>query len=410
MYIPTTIIGGGVIGTALAYALSRRTNKEIVLLERNKSFRQGENQSSRSSGVIHAGVYYDKRIQPLKASLCVEGNQKMYAFCEEFNIPHKRTGKLIVATDEREERYLDDVLRMAEENRVPSVRKITGEEARMHEPNVTASAALYVPTSGIIDAAALVYKLATLAENNGAYLMSDSAVQQITPRGNRFVVNMIAGGEKTTFETDRIFNCAGLYADVIARMVNPDAPYQIVPARGEAAKFYNTKRAEISMSGMNVYPAPYCCYNDTGEVAEVPLEEAKRMLQEGKVTKTVGIHLTPTLEEKDGIHVVGKTVTIGPAKNVDYGKEDYAMGLRKEAYYHERVQRFFPGIQREDIELHQVGIMAVLKGHKDWVIEPDEKYPTCVNLVGIDSPGLTSALAIADYVTEMVNEEVKLCA
>ena len=192
------------------------------------------------------------------------------------------------------------------------------------------------------------------------------------------------------------------------------------PVRGEAAKFYKTRRSDVWMSGMNVYPAPYGFYNDTGERARVPFKEFQRLVDEGKVTRTVGLHLTPTFGDDDfgdddtgefcdanGNPAISKTVTIGPTSTVGVGKEDYKYNLHPEGHYLEGVRRFFPGLRLSDIELNQAGIRAKLKNHYDhydFVIERDPCFPNLVNLVGIDSPGLTASLAIADYV---VNELLK---
>ena len=145
-----TIIGGGVVGCAIALEISREYNKNIVLIEKNRQIK-GENQSSRNSGVIHAGIYYDNNREPLKARLCVKGNDLLYKFCTKYNIPHKKTGKLVVAVNSLEEEYLEDLYRVALENNVPGIKIIDSKEVKKFEPNVRAISALYVPTSGIIE-------------------------------------------------------------------------------------------------------------------------------------------------------------------------------------------------------------------------------------------------------------------
>jgi len=180
------------------------------------------------------------------------------------------------------------------------------------------------------------------------------------------------------------------------------------PVRGEAAKFYKTRRESTSMNGMNVYPAPHGFWNkgeeNAGEKADVAFEEFQRLLKAGKITKTVGVHLTPTLDIEQGEYIIGKTVTMGPTSTVDIGKEDYSSNLHPEAHYFQRVKRFFPGLELADIELHQAGIRAKLKDQYDFVVERDSKHPRCINVVGIDSPGLTSSLAIAKHVGDLLRE------
>ena len=401
--IPITIIGGGAVGCAIAYELSNRLDDKIFLLERNSKIR-GENQSSRNSGVVHAGIYYRKDTEPLKARFCVEGNRRLYEFCEEHRVPHKKTGKLVVATNPREEEYLDDVLAVSLDNGVPGVKRISGEKARSMEPNVNATSAIYVPTSGIIEPIEYVSRLHHLAKTNGVSFITGNEVINITPKGNSFEVTTKSGRNIDTFETKVLINAAGLYSDEIARMVNPDSPYEMDSVRGEAAKFYKTKRASISMNRMNVYPAPHGFWNKGGEKADVSFEEFQKLLEEGKITKTVGVHLTPTFDIENGEYVIGKTVTIGPTPTVGIGKEDYSSNLHPEEYYLQRVKGFFPSLELDDIVLHQVGISAKLKNQCDFVVERDPKHPNCINVVGINSPGLTASLAIANYVRELLKD------
>jgi len=403
--VPITIVGGGVIGCAIAYELSKSLESEIFLIEKNSNIR-GENQSSRNSGVIHAGIYYQKKKGPLKARFCVNGNKMLYEFCEKYDVPYNKTGKLVVATNQTEEEYLDDVLETALDNEVPNVKRITGKEAREFEPNINASSAIYVPTSGIVEPTELVNKLHKLAENDGAYFITGNKVIDVNPKKDLFQITTKSGDNLETFETRILINSAGLYSDEIAKMVNPNSSYEIEPVKGEAAKFYKTGKNGVFMNGMNIYPAPYGFYNENGEKAEVSFKEFLELLKDGKVTKTVGVHLTPTFDIKNGKYVVGETVTIGPSSTFGVGKEDYSHS-HPEEYYLQKVKDFFPNLKLEDIALHQTGIRAKLKDHYDFIIEKDSQYPNCINLIGIDSPGLTSSLAIAKYVKELVKERLE---
>jgi len=393
--VPLTIIGGGAAGCALADEFSK-TIDGIVLLERNVRI-PGENQSSRSSGVVHAGIYYDRRVMPRKAELCPLGNALLYRECPILGVPIRKTGKLIIIVDKLSEEYADDTHRIAKENGVPGVEKISLDRAQELEPNVQGIGALYIPSSGIVDTAALVKALAGRAERRGATLLRGNNVVEINPKAGYFEITTLTTGKDNpdTFKTDLIINAAGLYADEIARMVNPASPYEIVPTRGESAKFYDTRHPGIAMKGLNVYPAPYAYDNKTGERLHVPLAEANRAVAAGRAAKTVGIHLTPTFDEQGEI---SSTVTIGPAKTVGIGKEDYHSDLKLPAYYHERIRPIFPELRREDIELHQAGIMAVLKGYPDWVMERDPQYHGMFNLIGMDSPGMSSVFSIVRYV------------
>lgn len=400
------IIGAGVVGTAIAYELSERFGDKVFVFERNCSLKD-ENQSTRNSGVIHAGIYYSKATQPHKAIFCVEGNSMLYDFCKKHDVPHENTGKLLVATNPREAQYLDDVLKTARQNGVP-VKMIDASDVKKMEPNVNCTQALHVPTSGIIDPFVLVSRLNYLASNDGkgANFVYDSKIVGIKPLDDRFVVLTEKDGKTEEFEAENLINCGGLYSDEIAKMVNPDSPFVMNPTKGQAVKFYNTK--PNLQTGMNVYPAPHGFYVDTKAKADVPFDEFQQLLKKGVVKKTVGVHLTPTFDLAGNDYVKGSTVTLGPLLSPAKNKEDYAFDADVSKFY-ERVKSFFPNIKLEDLSPHQAGILAQimkqeesgLKPYNDFVIERDQKHPNCVNLIGIDSPGLTSSLAIAKYVSAM---------
>ena len=384
--VKATIIGAGAVGTAIARELSEEYPGEIFVVEKNQSPR-GENQSSRNSGVVHAGVYYNRDTEPQRAKFCVEGNRLMYEFCDRYKVPCKAVGKLIVATNEEEDKTLDEYLQRAVNNGVPGVRKITGDEAKKMEPNVNACSALHLPTSGIVDPVEFVDRLRGTAVGNGANFLYSTGVVDVAAKDDCFDIKVkTSDGQHYSFESSILVNAAGLFSDEVAKMINPENTFEINPLRGEAMKFYKTRRPTIGMAGMNVYPAPYFY-----------------TAADGTRRRTVGVHLTPTFDENGEI---GKTVTVGPGIVTKVSREDYSSSLPLN-FFHDRVVKFFPDLQSDDLELHQAGILAQLKGKSiqaDFVIEPDKKYPNAIQLVGIDSPGLTSSLAIAKYVRTLIKE------
>jgi L-2-hydroxyglutarate oxidase LhgO len=396
-----TIIGGGVIGCAAAYEISKQSKKNIVVIEKNSQIK-GENQSSRNSGVIHAGIYYPNDTEPLKAELCIEGNRLMYEFCSKYDIPHKKTGKLVAATNQLEEEYLEETYRIAMENMVPEVKIIDCKEIKKLEPNVKALSALYVPTSGIIDSTSLTDKLYRIAESSGAMFLTGNKAVQIEPSGDAFQITINSNNETEVFRTEILINSAGLYSDEVAKMLNSDSPYEMNPIKGDAAKFYRTRREDIFLNGFNIYPVPFG-YLPDGQRLNVPFKEFQKLYHEGKINRSVGVHLTPTLDIKGSNYCVGDTVTIGPAYSEPDGKEDYRPA-RNEKYFLDMINPLFPYLKLEDISLHQTGIRAKLKDHNDFIIERDPKYQNCINLIGMDSPGLTSSLAVAKYVKQMLGK------
>lgn len=381
-----TIVGAGVVGCAVAWELAK-AGQEVLVLDKSPGVSQGENQSSRNSGVIHAGLYYDQETRPLKAALCVEGNELLYPFCQRYGVPAIKCGKLVVATQESELPVLERYLARAHENEVPAS-LLSEPEAREREPRVNAVGALLLPSSGIIDAAALVHKLYALASGAGAQFVSQTEVVGVVPATDGLEIEVQYRDEaRDSFFSGRLVNCGGLYSDQVARLVDPGSPYRVDPLRGEAMKFYRGKRPEVEMAGMNVYPTPKKISTDQGTYF------------------TVGVHLTPTLETgPQGSFGLGPVVTVGPLNRQARDREDYGGDFRPAADFFEQVTDFFPGLRVDDLEPHQVGIQAHLVDYPDFVMEFSPAQPRCFNLLGIDSPGLTSSLALARRARAMLLE------
>ena len=382
--VKLTVVGAGVIGCAVAWELSR-LGWEVFVLEKNPGITRGENQSSRNSGVIHAGLYYDRSTRPLKAGLCSEGNTLLYRFCKQHGIPFRQTGKLVVATNKAEKAVLNMYLQRAKENGVP-VKLVTGSKAGELEPCVQAVAALLLPTSGIIDPTAFVHKLHLLAAENGTQFFTQTKVVGIKRLKEGLAVEIeYRDGARDTFITKQLVNAGGLYGDDVARMVQPASTYLIDPLRSEAMKFYRTKRQNLMLRGMNIYPTP------------------RKVTTEQDTYFTVGVHLTPTLMPNPaGESTIGAEVTVGPLNRQAYHKEDYGGAYHPTKLFYEQIRPFFAGVRQDDLVPHQTGIQARLAGHQDWVIDFSAGERRCLNLLGIDSPGLTGSLAIAKHVKKLL--------
>jgi L-2-hydroxyglutarate oxidase LhgO len=386
--ISVAIIGGGVIGCSIAKELSSLCS-DVFVFEKNPSITQGENQSTRNSGVIHSGIYYDQQTRPQKAVLCVEGNRLLHKFCASHKIPSLKTGKLIVATTEDEEEVLEEYLVRAKENGVPKVEMIPGKSVSKLEPNVAAESALLVPSAGIIDAPSLLYRLHTLAGNAGVHFVVNTEVIRLNMK--RKVVNIVFRySDGTIDEADAVLaiNAGGIHADSLARQLNPDYPYELDPVRGESYKFYSHKLPRLRLLGKNIYPTP--------EVIETPHGEHF----------TVGVHLTPTFEDLSYPPRLGSTVTVGPklspVKDIESWRGDWIPAK----IFSDQVRKYFPALTENDLIWHQAGVQARLKDHPDFVIERDPVCPHLINLIGIDSPGLTACLSIARKVAEIVAQDL----
>ncbi|HOP48808.1 MAG TPA: NAD(P)/FAD-dependent oxidoreductase [Desulfobacteraceae bacterium] len=383
--IDIAVIGSGVVGCSVAYELSTR-HADIFVFEKNPGVTRGENQSSRNSGVIHSGIYYDQETRPEKASLCVEGNALLYEFCLKYKVPAIKTGKLIVATNREEEEILEIYLRRAHQNSVPRVKIISGTKVQELEPNVRAISALLVPTTGIIEPTSLVYRLYTLASNNGTEFIAGTEVIGLEKNNNSIQITLrYPDGKIDIIESKIVINASGIDADLIARLFDPRAPYELDPVRGESYKFYGHKRPDLSLKGMNVYPTPESVITPHGRHF------------------TVGIHITPTFGELSYPPVLDSTVTVGPRLVPVKNRKAWSGIPSDPGIFSRRVQSFFPGLKKNDLIWHQAGLQARLKGFPDFIIKADSRCPNFINLLGIDSPGLTSCLSIAGRVKKMVD-------
>ena len=383
--INIAIVGGGVIGCAVAWELSKQ-HKDIFLFEKNPGITQGENQSSRNSGVIHSGIYYDQETRPQKASLCVEGNSLLYDFCSRYRVPALKTGKLMVATSQEEEEILDFYLKRAGQNNVPGVERISSSRVEKLEPNIAAKSGLIIPSAGIVDPFALVYMLHTLSSQKSVQFMNNTEIIGFENDKDHILVHIrYADGKTDAIRSRAVINAAGIDSDIVARLFNERSSYELDPVRGESYKFYSNKRPELNLKSMNIYPTPELVLTPHGQHF------------------TVGVHLTPTFQDTSYPPALGTTVTIGPKLVPVHDRTDQQVQTVPAKIFADKVLPFFPGIKEDDLIWHQAGLQARLKGNPDFVIEQDPIQPNFINLLGIDSPGLTSCLAIARRAGEIVD-------
>ena len=382
--VSAVVVGGGAVGCAVAWQLADAGIGSVVLLERNA--RLGEEQSGHSSGVVHAGIYYAEG--SLKARLCVEAHARLYEFARAHGVPCEKVGKLVVAPTPADLPMLEEVRRRAVRNGVPDVSLLGRQETAALEPGLSVEAALNVPTTGIVDAPQLVGTLARLSEEKGASVLTGFEVTAIRPVGSDFEVTGRRRGRdarEETFETEAVVNAAGLRCDEVGRMVDPSLDATVVPLRGEYARMNRRHRPGLWLSGRNIYPVP----------ETLDLGDEKPMM--------VGTHLTPTFAmTPDGSTAPGDIFTVGPEFRVAPAHDDYETNRFPAGYLVERARRYMPGLAVSDVELDYAGIMVHLKGVNDWIVRRDEKHPNFVQLLGIDSPGLTCCLEIGKLVRKLI--------
>ena len=373
MEVETTIIGAGVIGLAIAAEISEEF-KDIYVLEKHSKF--GQETSSRNSEVIHAGIYYPR--DSLKAKLCVEGNKQLYELCANHQIPYRRCGKLIVATDDEEEPQLASILTRARDNGVRDLELISQQKIKKMESEVRAVSGLYSPSTGIIDSHRLMAYLENKAKNNGVHLVYKTRLERIAKlEAGKYEVHIInPDGEPFSYTTRFLINCAGLEADRMAQSLGIDIEanhYQQYFWKGE----YFSVSARPHIINMLVYP--------------VPLPQ----------NVGLGVHATIDLDGQ---------IKLGPnAKYLPERTYDYTVDPAGRPAFYESASKFLPFIRYEDFSPAMAGIRPKLQKPgdtvRDFIIneESDKGFPGVINLLGIESPGLTASMAIAKYVKKLLS-------
>ncbi|VBB42140.1 Glycerol-3-phosphate dehydrogenase [uncultured Desulfatiglans sp.] len=362
------IIGAGVVGNAIARELSRYEIRVAVL---EKELDVGMGTSSRNSGVLHSGIHY--KPGALRARLNVRGNALMGPLCRELKVKIQYIGKLTVAQDEEDVRTLHALKEQGEANGVPGLEILDKATMQAIQPGVGGIRALHSPTTGIICPYGLTIALADNARMNGVDFHLGQEADAVRYGADGFTVTTTGGD---TFEARVLINAAGLYADRICALLGI-SEYRIYPCRGEYLIL--DKRLQGSLSVL-VYPAPR------------------------KGGAGLGIHLTNTV---DG------NILIGPSNEYVDTPDDYACTSDIIAQLKKEGHELLPGISTADFIRSFSGLRAKqtppeIKGFKDFVIESRTDFPGFINLVGIESPGLTSSPAIAEMVREMVAERLPL--
>jgi L-2-hydroxyglutarate oxidase LhgO len=369
--IGAVIIGAGVVGLACARALAQR-GIETVILEQHATF--GTETSARSSEVIHAGLYYPAG--SLKAELCVTGRRLLYDFCISHGVSHRRCGKLIVASNAAQEDQLDALRQQGDSNGVDDLQMLDSAKAQSLEPELRCRAALLSPSTGIVDSHALMLALLGDAESNGATLavcspLIDGAVE------DDGIVLRVGGGEASDLKTGIVINAAGLSAVRVAASLAGFPAAQLPDAFYAKGNYYAlTGRTPFSRL---IYPLP-----EPGGL---------------------GVHLTLDLggQARFGPDVEWLT---SPGKEFNY-KVDPA---RADRFYAE-IRRYWPGLPDGALTPAYAGIRPKISGPNDpaadFLIQGPEAHDVAglINLFGIESPGLTSSLAIAELVTKKLQLE-----
>lgn len=362
--VECVVIGAGIIGLAVAREVAR-AGREVVVLEQADLI--GSETSSRHSEVIHAGIYYPPG--SLKARLCVAGKSALYEFCDTHGVPHRRCGKVIVATAEEQRPDLERIHANAAECGVDDLEWMTQDEVSGLEPEVRCVAALWSPSTGIVDSHALMTALLGDAEEAGGMLALLTPVTGGEAMGDGIRIDC-GGDAPMSVVADRVVNCAGLHAQRVAGSLH-GVPPETVP------ELHYCKGSYYTLSGRPPFSRP---------IYPVP----------GKAG--LGIHVT--------VDIAGQ-VRFGP--DTEWVDEiDYDVDPARADGFYDAVRRYYPALADGAIEPGYSGIRPKLQAPgedaRDFVIQTadDHGVPGLVNLYGMESPGMTSALAIAEHVADAI--------
>ena len=365
MQTECVVIGAGVVGLAVARALAL-TGREVIVLEAADAI--GTGTSSRNSEVIHAGIYY--AAGSLKARLCVQGKQQLYAYCAERRIGFKRCGKLLVATEEAQLAQLQGIIEKARQNGVHDLQLLSQDQARAMEPALACEGAVFSPSTGIVDSHALMLSLQGDLEHAAGLVVLNTALEHA--EYTQGAITLITA-DGTRLRASSVVNAAGLQAPDLARRVK-GLPPQHVPTAYFAKGNYFTLAGRAPFSHL-IYPVP--------QVAGL------------------GVHLTLDL---------GGQAKFGPdVQWVDSADDLVVDPQRGDAFYAE-VRKYWPALEDDALFPGYAGIRPKInapnEAARDFLIQGPATHgvPGWVNLFGIESPGLTSALAIADYVVSLLKD------
>ena len=372
--IQTIVIGAGVVGLACARSMAR-SGREVLIIEQHDAI--GTETSARNSEVIHAGIYYPKG--SLKAELCVSGREMLYRYCAENGIEHKRTGKLIVATADDQVDALQEIKRKAHDNGVTDLAWVSREEALEREPALHCVGALVSPSTGIVDSHQLMVTLLGEAENHGATLALNTKVTSVSFENGLYTVNTTdVDGEEMSLTCAELIVAGGLHSQTLGRNF-AGLPENTVPPQHYARGCYFTLSGKAPFSTL-IYPAP---------------EQAG-----------LGIHLTLDM---GGQARFGPDVTWVDEPNYDVPEE------RRSAFA-EAIRKYYPDLNEDALQTGYAGVRPKIQASgeaaRDFMIADEKQHGLkgLVMLYGIESPGLTAALAIGSRVSDLIMQQGALSA
>lgn len=363
--VDCVVIGAGVVGLAVARALAL-AGRDVIVVEAAEGI--GTETSSRNSEVIHAGIYYPKG--SLMARACVAGRRMLYAYCADHGVPHLNCGKLIVATNDAESERLGEIKGRAEANGVEGMRLLSAHEAVALEPNLQCTAALLSPSTGIVDSHSFMLAMEGDAESHGAMFAFHSPVTKGRAIDGGIELE-VGGAEPMNLRCRLVINSAGLHAPMLAKKID-GMPSELIPTAYYAKGNYFTLTGRSPFSRL-IYPVP--------------------------VPGGLGVHITVDM---------GGQAKFGPDVEWIDGI-DYSVDPHRADKFYAAVRRYWPGLKDGALQPGYAGIRPKIvpqgQAAQDFVIQGPAEHgvPGLVNLFGIESPGLTASLALAELVRDIVH-------
>lgn len=386
------IVGGGIVGMATAMTLTRSSRASLIILEAED--RLAAHQTGNNSGVIHSGIYY--KPGSLKARNCIQGREALYRFCEQYEIPHERCGKIIVATLPEELPRLEALYQRGLENGLTEIRKLGPDEIKDYEPHTTGLAAIYVPYTGIVDYIRVTQKYAELAQAQGAVIQTRARLIGFQRRGESLILETTAGN----YEARHLINCAGLHSDRVARMCGLKPDLQIIPFRGE---YYDIVPERQYLVKNLIYPVPdprfpflgvHFTRRVTGGVEAGP----NAVL----AFKREGYRMTDISLRDIGEYLFFAGFWRMGLKYWKTGLGEFYRSLSKRAFVR-ALQRLLPELREEDVKRGGAGVRAQALGRNGALLDDFSilEAPQMIHVLNAPSPAATASISIGQTIAEM---------
>jgi L-2-hydroxyglutarate oxidase len=390
------VIGGGIIGTATALSLQNNSKLKILLIESEEEL--AHHQTGNNSGVIHSGLYY--KPGSLKAKNCSEGRELLYRFCEQYDIPFKKCGKIVIATNEAEIKSLEELYNRGIANGLTGIKKLTVEEIKNYEPHSSGIAGLFVPQTGIVDYTKVTNKYAQLFSDAGGLIQTNCKFLSLKNSSDELIVITT----KEEFRTKLIVNCGGLYSDRIAKLCGVDPGLQIIPFRGE---YYQLKKEKEYLVNNLIYPVPDSRFPFLGVHftrmmrggVEAGPNAVLAFKREGYSKKDFSFNDISQMIFYSGFWKMA-------SKYYSMGFEEFYRSYNKKAFV-KALQKLVPEIQENDIQPGGAGVRA-------QALEPDGKLVDdfriieahkMVHVLNAPSPAATASLSIGKTIAEIVRKK-----